>query len=262
MNVCSVVGIAIIFLLFDSGMALARTTVRVGVTYGPQAEIMEQLKQVAATREMDVHIVRYSQSGRINKDVSSGKLDAASFQEGISLRADTRSHRYELVPVAVTVNIPMGLYSKKVKRLKHLKPGATVAIPSSRKDAVRALRLMHTHDMIRLPGEFGENGSVRDIVKNPLRLRIIEVPPKKMTGLLDSADIVAMNYPEAAVLDLYPARDALAIEDSSTPYACVLTVRTSDKDKPWVTEIVRIYRSQQIKQFILERYQDSVRHPW
>jgi D-methionine transport system substrate-binding protein len=243
--------------------AASQTTIRAGVTDGPQEEIMRQVKQLAVSQNLDIEIIPYvKKSGLINRALSSGKLDVASFQDAIALEADIKAHRYALTQAALTVTLPMGIYSRKIKSLRALKPGVAVAIPRNSADKVRALRLLHIFNLIKLPGTFSLKGTVQDIVKNPFKLRFVEVQNDKLLRSLDTESLVTINYREATKAGLYPARDALGFEDSSTPYSSVLTIRTADKQKPWVDKLVSIYHSLEIKRFILEHYQDSVRRPW
>lgn len=263
MNYSILVTLLFICLCFSPiNAAVSRTTIRVGVTDGPQVEIMRQVKQIAVSQDLDIEIIPYAKSGLINRELFSGKIDAASFQDAIALEADIKTHRYALTRAALTVTLPMGIYSRKIKSLRTLKPGVAVAIPRNSADKVRALRLLHIFNLIELPGTFSLNGTVQDIVKNPFDLRFVEVQTDKLVRALDTASLVTINYPEATKAGLYPARDALGFEDSSTPYSSVLTIRTADKQQPWVDRLVSVYRCSEIKRFILERYQDSVRRPW
>ncbi len=245
---------------FDS--AMARTTVRVGVTDGPQAEIMHQVKKVAADRDLDVVIVPYRKAESINRDLADGRLDAASFQEGVALDAEVQEQGYGLSVAALTVTLPLGLYSRKARTLNDLKPGATVAIPRNRVDAARALILLHNYGLIRIRDGSGCNAAVRDIVKNPRSLRFVQFPAGQLANRLEKVSLAAIGYPEAAQAGLYPARDGIGMEDGRSPYAGVLAIRSCDKQKPWVGRLVSAYHSDAIKRFILVRYQDSVRRPW
>ena len=258
--------LATLFLFFfcfsPINAALSQTTVRVGVTDGPQAEIMRQVKQIAASQDLNIEIIPYAKSGLINRELSSGKLDAASFQNAAALEADIKANRYALTRAAVTVTLPMGIYSRKIKSLRAIKPGAVIAIPRNGADRARALRLLHIFSLIELPGTFTLKGTVKDIVDNPFKLRFIEVQTDKLVSALDSSTLVTINYEEATKAGLYPARNALGVEDSSTPFSSVLTIRTADKQQPWVDKLISLYRCSEIKRFILEHYQDSVRRPW
>jgi YaeC family lipoprotein len=243
-------------------VALARTTVRVGVTDGPQAEIMQQVEKLAANHDLELEIVPYRNVESINRELAAGRLDAASFQDGAALDVELKGHGYSLVPAAQTVTLPMGLYSRKVRTVNALEYGATVAIPRSRPEAARALILLHNYGLIQFREGRGLKVTVHDITKNPRKLRFIELPANLLAGELDSVSVAAINYNEAAKAGLYPARDAIGMEDGRSPYAGVLTIRSADRRQPWVGRLISAYRSDEIKRFILVRYQDSVRRPW
>lgn len=242
--------------------AVARTTVRVGVTDGPQAEIMQQVKKIAVGRDLDVQIVTYPEAESVNRALSAGRLDAASFQDGVALDAEIKGHGYPLSPAAVTVTLPMGLYSRKLRSLNALERGATVAIPRNRLDAARAIILLHNYGLIQFRDNAGLKVTVRDITKNPRKLRFVELPAGVLASRLDQVSVAAINYPEAAKAGFYPARDGIGMEDSRSPYAGVLTIRSADTRQPWVKRLISAYRCEEIKRFILVRYQDSVRRPW
>jgi YaeC family lipoprotein len=242
--------------------ALARTVVRVGVTGGPQAEIMQQVKKIAAGRDLLLEIVPYSKGESINRALAAGRIDAASFQDGVALAAEIKGRGYPLSAAALTVTLPMGLYSRKVRTLNELAHGAVVAIPRNRLAAARALILLHNYGLIQFRGEPGLRATVRDIARNPRQLRFIELPADQLPGSLDRVSIAAINYPEAAKSGLYPARDAIGMEDGRTPYAGVLAIRSIDGQQPWLAGLVSAYHSDEIKKHILARYQDSVRRPW
>lgn len=263
MNFTSVfITVLVYALLLPNDFAVARTTVRIGVTDGPQAEVMEQVKKNAANHDLDLELVPFSNGNLINRALSAGRLDAAAFQDGAALDAELKLSGYPLVPAAQTVTLPMGLYSRKVRALNELRNGATVAIPRSNPDAARALILLHNYGLIQFRENRGLKVTVHDITKNPRRIRFVELPAEQLAGSLDKVSVAAINYPEASKAGLYPARDGVGMEDGRSPYAGVLTIRTTDKRQPWVGRLISAYRSDEIKRFILVRYQDSVRRPW
>ena len=116
--------------------------------------------------------------------------------------------------------------------------------------------------MIQFRGDRGLRVTVRDIAQNPRKLRFITVPAGQLAGRLGDVSVAAINYPEATKAGLYPARDAIGMEDGRSPYAGVLTIRSADKRQPWVGQLISAYRSDGIKRYILEHYHDSVRRPW
>jgi D-methionine transport system substrate-binding protein len=101
-----------------------------------------------------------------------------------------------------------------------------------------------------------------DITDNPRKLRILQVDSAHLSKSLETAAAVALPFPVAADLQLYPARDSIAMEDARCPYAGVLVTRSEDKTAPWTTKLVRAYHSSTVKQFVLTQFKDSVRRPW
>ncbi|MFP5461681.1 MAG: MetQ/NlpA family ABC transporter substrate-binding protein, partial [Gammaproteobacteria bacterium] len=94
---------------------------KVGVTAGPHAQIMEQVKKVAEKDGLKIQIVEFSDYVQPNAALAAGDLDANSYQHKPYLDQQVKDRGYKLTSVAFTVNFPIGLYSKKVKSLDELK---------------------------------------------------------------------------------------------------------------------------------------------
>ena len=61
---------------------------------------------------------------------------------------------------------------------------------------------------------------------------------------------------------LLPAKDALILEDSSSPYANILAVRGKDKDNPLYKKFLKAYQSEEVKKFVTEQFKGSVIVAW
>lgn len=236
--------------------------IRIGVSTGPQAEIMEEVKGIAASHGLDLQIVRFDDENKIDAALDAGKLDANSFQDLPYLDQQKQAHGYHLVDVAYTVTLPLAFYSKKLTSLRGLKPGDTVALPKTPGDCARALILLQNYGFITFPDTAGLHATPRDISTNPRKLKFITLAPAQLPGALDKAAFAAIPWAVAEQAGLQPARDAIGMEDARSPYANVIVVRAQDKDQPWVARLVAAYHSEPIKHYILTRYQDSVRRPW
>jgi RNA polymerase sigma factor (sigma-70 family) len=102
-----------------AGSALAET-IKIGVTPAEHAQIMEQVKKVAATKGLDLEILEFSDYVVPNQALADGELQANSFQHQPYLDNQVADRKFDLVSVGTTITTPMGVYSKKVKSLDEM----------------------------------------------------------------------------------------------------------------------------------------------
>ncbi|WP_029227006.1 MetQ/NlpA family lipoprotein [Burkholderia ubonensis] len=240
----------------------AGAPVRVGVTRGVHAEILDEVKRVAAARGLPVDVVVFDDATRIDGALADGRIDAASFEDAQRLAATRAAKGYALTAVATTVTLPMALYSRKLKSMNALRPGATIAIPADPRGMARALVLLQNDTLLTFRDRAGLHASLRDVTGNRLGLKIVALRGERLVAALDTAAFVVLDSEDAARAGLQPARDSIGIEDARSPYADVLAVRDADRAQPWAAQLVAAYRSDDVARFILTRYQDSVRRPW
>ena len=58
--------------------------------------------------------------------------------------------------------------------------------------------------------------------------------------------------------DLVPAKDALIIEDSSSPYVNIIAVRKGDENRPEIQKLIKALKSDEVKAFINDKYKGAV----
>jgi YaeC family lipoprotein len=238
------------------------SAIKVGVSAGAHAEIMDQVRRVAATRGLALDVVVFDKPENIDAALAAKQIDAASFEDAPSFDARRKQHVYALTSVATTVTFPIALYSRKLKNLAELQRGATIAIPADREGAARALILLQNFTLLTFKDSAGLHATPADITSNRLKLKIRQVPRERLYDSLNSVAFAVIDSDDAARAGLYPARDSIGLEDARSPYANVLTVRDGDRDAAWVAQLVGAYHSNDVAHFILTRYQDSVRRPW
>jgi D-methionine transport system substrate-binding protein len=243
-------------------LAQVRTVIKVGATAGPQAQILEAAKVVLAREGIDMQIIEFSDYAVPNAALDQGDLDANSFQHKPFLDAQIKARGFDLTPIGTTVILPMGLYSKKINNLAELKDGATVAIPNDPSNGGRGLLLMQKFGLLRLRPEAGILPSPFDVTANPKNLKIVEVEAAQAPRVLDDVDLVAVNTNYALNVGLVPTRDSIALEDKDSPYACVIVVRTKDKDRPEMQKLVKAYQSPEVAQFIEDTFKGSIVKAW
>lgn len=244
-----------------AGSALAET-IKVGVTPAEHAQIMEQVKKVAATKGLDIEILEFSDYVVPNQALADGELQANSFQHQPYLDNQIADRKFGIVSVGTTITTPMGVYSKKVKSLDELKDGATVGIPNDPTNGGRALLVLASKGVLKVNEAVGLKVTPADITENPKNIQIVELDAAQLPRSLDDTDASVINTNYATAAGLNPKKDAIAIESEKSPYANVIAVRTEDKDKPWVKTLVESYHSPEVKAFILEKYNGTVIPSW
>jgi D-methionine transport system substrate-binding protein len=236
----------------------AARPLKIGVTAGPHAQVMEKVRDIAAKDGLVIRIIEFSDYIQPNVALASGDLDANSFQTQPFLDQQVKDRGLKLVSVAKTLTFPMGIYSKQLKSIGALSQGGRIAIPNDPTQGGRGLMLFAQAGVIKLPPNADVSVTVADIVENPKRLRILELEAAQLPRALDDVDAAAINTNYAITAGLQPTRDALAIEGPDSPHANRIVVRRGDEEKPWVKQLIRAYQNEEVKAFVAQTFSGSV----
>ena len=237
-------------------------TLRIGVTAGPHAQILEAAAKVAKRDALEIRIVEFSDYIQPNAALAQGDLDANSYQHQPFLDQQVKDRGYKIVSIAQTVVFPIGVYSRKYKTLADLPAGAKLALPNDPTNGGRVLLLLQRDGLIKLRPDAGLRATPVDVVENPKKLRLIELDAAQLPRSLDDVDAAAINTNFAIQAGLSPNRDAVTIESAESPYANVIAVRERDRDQPVFQVLVRAYRSPEVKAFIQEEFKGSIIPTW
>ncbi|EGO61885.1 MetQ/NlpA family ABC transporter substrate-binding protein [Acetonema longum] len=246
----------------EKPVAAERKSIKVGVSAGPHAEIMEVVKKIAARDGLDIQIVEFTDYMTPNIALSQGDIDVNSYQHQPWLDNQIKDRKYEFVSIAKTVIFPMGIYSKRVKNATELKEGATIAIPNDPSNSGRALAILEKGGVIKLKPGAGIKATLADIAENPKKIKIRELDAAQIPRSLDDLDAAAINTNYAIVAGLVPTKDAIILEDPDSPYANLLVVRRKDKDQPVFRKLIKAYHTPEVKQWIEEKYKGSFVPTW
>src|ERR1700761_3559164 len=216
-------------------------TIKIGVTAGPHAQIMEVVKPIAAKNGLDIEIVPFTDYALANGAVDAGELQANSFQNQPYLDNQKAEKGYKIEAVALTVNFPVGIYSKKFRSWDAVPQGATLTIPSDPTNRGRFLLLLQDKGVLKLKPGVGFKPVVADITENPKNLKIVEVDAPKPARGLEDGDVPGINTNYATKAGLDPVKDPILREDPKGPYTNLIAIRTADKDKTWVHTLVDSY---------------------
>lgn len=222
-------------------------TIKVGVIAGPESDLMEVAKQVAKQQYgLNVDIVEFNNYIMPNEALADDSIDANMFQTIAYLADAMKAKGYQFAVVGNTFIYPMGLYSKKIRKLSELKNNSIVAIPNDPSNEARALLLLQQAGLINIKPGVSVNATPNDIVANPKHLQIKELDAAELPRALSDVDLAAINTNYASLADLLPSRDALVMEGINSPYANVLVVRAQDKNQKKYQQLLNALHSHDV----------------
>lgn len=231
---------------------------KIGVTAGPHAQILEQVKKVAERDGLKIQVVEFSDYVQPNAALAAGDLDANSYQHKPYLDQQVKDRGYKFSSVGYTVNFPIGIYSKKVRQLKDLKDGARFGLPNDPTNGGRVLLVLQDQGLVKLKPGAGLKATPLDVVENPKKLKFVELDAAQLPRSLDDLDAAGINTNYALPAGLQPGKDAIARESAKSPYVNILAVRDEDKAKPWVGKLVKAYHSEEVRKFIQAEFKGAV----
>lgn len=234
-------------------------TLKVGATAVPHAEILEAAKPLLEKEGITLDIVEFNDYVQPNLALNDKELDANFFQHEPYLKNFMEEHKDVKLVNAGGIHIePMGIYSKKVKDLKDLKDGATISIPNDPTNGGRALLLLQKAGLLKLKDGVNEKATLQDIAENPKNFKFQEVEAAQVPRTLEDVDAAVINSNFAMQIPLDPTKDSLFIEDSTSPYVNIVAVREGDENWPEIQALIKVLHSQEIKDFINNKYKGAV----
>lgn len=220
--------------------------VKVGVV-GEVNEPWEYVqKKIAKQENIRIELVKFSDYNAPNTALDNGDIDINAFQTEIFMDNVNKESGYENTSIGYTSMNPLGIYSKSYNGLKELQTGDKVAIPNDVSNEGRALLLLQTAGLIELNPEAGLLPTVKDITKNDLDLAVTTLDSNQTARALEDVDISVINNGMAVDAGLIPTEDALFLEpvnEDSTPYYNVISVRKADVENKTYQTVVKYFQT-------------------
>lgn len=239
--------------------------IKIGATATPHGEILEFVKDKLAKEGYDLQITIYDDYVLPNNAVASGELDANYHQHTPYLNNYNEKNGTDIVPAALIHYEPFGLYGNGVEKLADVKEGATIVIPADDSNETRALLLLQQEGLIELPeGANAKDGVTTLDIKDDHGYKITTVQADTVAAQFANSDagslaVINGNYALAAGLDI---SKALAVEDASgdaaQTYANIVAVKSGNENLPKIKALINALKSDDVKNFINEKYNGAV----
>ena len=241
--------------------SLEGTTLKVGATPAPHAEILEVIVPILAEQGITLEIVQYNDYVQPNNAVEDGSLDANYFQHITYMNDFNEQNGTHLVSAAEVHYEPMSLYAGKVTSLDALPDGALIGVPNDATNEARALLVLQQEGLITLREGAGITATINDIVDNPKNLQFSEMEAAQLPLRLADLDMAVINgnYAIDAGLSM---DDALATEsadgEAAQAYVNVLAVKEGRETDPAIQALAAALCSDEVKTYIEENYNGAV----
>lgn len=236
---------------------------KVSATIDPHAKILEEAKPILKEKYgIELEVTVLDDYYIFNRALDAGEVDANYFQHVPYFENEVATKGYQISNVAGIHIEPFGFYSNTIKDISELKDNATVVISNSVADHGRILKILENAGLIKLRADATAlDATVADIEENYKNLKFIEVKPELLSLSLENneGDLVAINGNYAIAANLNPTKDAVILEqaDENNPYVNIIAVRKGHENDEKIKALVEVLKSEEIKNFILETYNDG-----
>ena len=228
----------------------------------PHAEILEQAKPILAEQGYELKITVFEDYVQPNEVVYSGEMDANYFQHIPYLDSYNEEHGYDLVNAGGIHYEPFGIYPGTKKSLDEIADGDVIAVPNDTTNEARALLLLQDNGIITLKEGAGLTATVNDIASKAYDINIQELEAAQVPHVIGEVAYAVMNGNYALEAGFSAEKDSLAYEKSDSEaagtYVNVIAVKDGNQDSAKIKALVDVLKSDEIKQFINDKYNGAV----
>ncbi len=265
MNKLSIV-ILTIALSFTLSACSEGAEYKVGASPTPHAEILRQAQKYIED-DYQFEIIEFSDYILPNTALYEGDLDANFFQHLPYLEAQINEHDYDFESVGGIHIEPIGLYSKLYDNLDELPNTLEIIVSNSPSDRPRLLGVLEDAKLIDVnddaTNEAITEANIRDLDQfftSDYSIDFVEVDPTQLytNYANESGDLILINGNFALDHGLVPLTDALALENTDSPYVNVLVTKRDNVDDAFIKALYEVLLSDEIASWIENEYQGSV----
>lgn len=254
--VLGTVGTSVVFAADDD------KTITVAASETPHSEILEAAKPILEEEGYDLEVTVFDDYVQPNEVVESGDFDANYFQHIPYLNSFNEEKGTHLVNAGGIHYEPFGIYPGTKSSLDDIADGDTIAVPNDTTNEARALLLLQDNGIITLKDGVGLEATVNDIEENPYNVEIVELAAEQVARVAEETAYIVLNGNYALQAGYSVSKDALAYETSDSEaaktYVNVIAVKEGNENSDKIKALVDALKSDEIKDFINEKYDGAV----
>ena len=240
----------------------ATTTITVGASSTPHAEILEFAKPILAEQGYDLEITVFDDYIIPNEVVESGEMDANYFQHVLYLNNFNTEKGTHLVNAGGIHFEPLGVYPGTKSALEDIAAGDVIAVPNDVTNGARALLLLEDNGLIVLREGAGLTATKNDIEQYIVEIEIQELAAEQVARVKEEVAYVVLNGNYALQAGFSVGKDALVCESSESEaiqnYVNVIAVKEGNENNEGIKALIDVLKSDDVKEFINGKYDGSV----
>lgn len=214
----------------------------------------KQAKQLGLT----IKIKEISDGAQLNQATSDGQVDVNAFQSLSYLEAYNKQNpKGKLAVLGTTYLEPLGIYSKKYKKVSQIPDGTTIAIANDPANTSRGLLLLKNAGLITLKKNFNAFSDTKDIASNPHHFKFKEIDDTTGPRVLGDVPVVLIGNSIALASGLHVLQDSIyheKVEQDTKNNVNVLATAEKNKDNAAYKKLVKLYHNKAIQKFISKKY--------
>ena len=228
-------------------------TIKIGFTPGPYSDQFQYgIAPILKEKGYTIETINFSNIIQPNIALGDGSIDANIFQHTAYLENFKKEKHLDLTEILKVPTAPMGIYSDRFDSIDSLEKNKeyTVAIPNDPANIARALRILDDLGWIELKEGYSPIAvSKQDITKYVYTIEFVEMEQAQLPRSLSDVDFALVNG-NFILSSGRKLSSNLALEDPPFEYQNLLAVRTEDKDKKFVKDLIEAYHSADFQKFI------------
>jgi len=244
------------------GTEAVETTITVGASSTPHAEILEFAKPILAEQGYNLEITVFDDYIIPNEVVESGEMDANYFQHVLYLNNFNTEKGTHLVNAGGIHFEPLGVYPGTKSALEEIAAGDVIAVPNDVTNGARALLLLEDNGLIVLREGAGLTATKNDIEQYIVEIEIQELAAEQVARVKEEVAYVVLNGNYALQAGFSVGKDALVCESSESEaiqnYVNVIAVKEGNENNEGIKALIDVLKSDDVKEFIDGKYDGSV----
>ncbi len=223
----------------------------IGFTPGPYSDqVKKGIEPYLKEKGYKIKYVVFNDPTQPNFALAEGSLDANVFQHTAYFENFKKENHLDLKEIIKVPTAPMGVYSEKHSGLAEIKDGNKIAIPNDPPNVARALRILEKVGWVKLKKGYDPiTVSEKDIVQKKVNFSFVEVEQAQLPRTLADVDFALVNG-NFILSSGRKLSSSLYLENPPYEYQNLVAVKTKDKNKQFVKDLIKAYKSPEFKKII------------